>query len=171
MRHLIRMAAVALLLPLVAAAQEARPDDPIAAFSPQQLHEAIRESDAALFGAAFETCDLEALELLVADDLEFYHDIGGFNARSGKEFIDGIARGCEARASPDAWRSRRELVEGSMRVYPVPGYGAIQVGEHRFHERQGEGPEKHVGTAEFSHVWRYEDGRWRLARVLSYAHR
>lgn len=168
--RLVRIAAVAMLFPLAAVAQDAA-DDPIAAFSPQQLQEAIHESDAALFGAAFESCDLDALERLVADDLEFYHDVGGVTARSGREFIDRITRGCEARKAPDAWRSRRELVEGSMRVYPVPGYGAMQVGEHKFYERQGNGPEKHVGTAEFSHVWRYADGRWRVVRVLSYAHR
>lgn len=71
---------------------------------------------------------------------------------------------------PDV-RSRRERVADSMRVYPVPGHGAMQIGTHRFYERKGDGPEKHVGTAEFSQVWRYVDGEWRVSRVLSYAHR
>lgn len=145
--------------------------DPIAAFPPEQLRDVIRQHDQALFAAVFETCDLAALEALVAEDLEFYHDKGGFTARSGQAFIDNVAEGCRSRAQPDSWRSRRELVVESLRVYPVPGYGAIEVGTHRFHERRGDGPEALAGSADFSHVWRYADGRWRVSRILSYAHR
>lgn len=158
-------------LSFASVAQDAVPVDPIMAMSPEQLRETIRERDAVLFGAVFDTCDMAVLATVVADDLEFYHDKGGFNARSGKEFIDGVAKGCEARKEPDSWRSRRELVADSLRVYPIPGYGAMEIGTHTFHERRGDGPERLAGTAEFSQVWRYADGEWRVTRVLSYAHR
>ncbi|MEL1266162.1 nuclear transport factor 2 family protein [Pseudoxanthomonas putridarboris] len=161
----------AVLLPSMLAAQAAEPTDSIAAMSPEQLHETIRAKDVALFRAVFDTCDTALLATLVTDDLEFYHDRGGVTARSGKEFVDGVAKGCAGREAPDSWRSRRELVADSLRVYPVPGHGAMEIGTHKFYERQGDGPEKYAGVAEFSQVWRYEDGQWRVSRILSYAHR
>jgi ketosteroid isomerase-like protein len=59
------------------------------------------------------------------------------------------------------------VVPGSLRVYPIDGYGATQVGMHRFDE---EGSETST-LARFVHVWqRQEDGTWRLPRVLSLDH-
>jgi len=139
--------------------------------APEELKRIIREQDRALFAITFETCDIEALKPMLADDLEFYHDKGGLVARSAAEFIAITEKNCAARRAPDAWRSRRELIESSLRVDPVPGHGAMEIGEHRFLERQGDGPEKAVGIAGFSQVWKLEDGRWKLSRVLSYGHR
>ena len=62
------------------------------------------------------------------------------------------------------------LVAESLNVHPVPGYGAIEDGEHLFYERQGEGPERLVGRARFTQLWRLSVDGWRLARVFSYAH-
>lgn len=159
------------LFACAAASAEEPGVDPITSFTPEQLRDVIRQHDQALFAAVFETCDLASLQALVTDDLEFYHDKGGFTARSGQAFVDSVAEGCRSRAQPDSWRSRRELVVESLRVYPIPGYGAIEVGTHRFYERRGDGPETLAGSADFSHVWRYADGQWRVSRVLSYAHR
>ena len=53
---------------------------------------------------------------------------------------------------------------------PVPGYGAIEDGEHLFYERQGDGPEQLVGRARFTQLWALTPDGWRLARVFSYAH-
>ena len=64
-----------------------------------------------------------------------------------------------------------ELVAGTLHVDPVPGYGAIEEGDHVFYERKGDGPEKLVGRAHFVQLWRKGEDGWRLARVLSYAHR
>jgi hypothetical protein len=48
----------------------------------------------------------------------------------------------------------------------------MEIGDHLFYERQGaEGPWKLVGKASFSMVWVLgADGKWRISRVLSYAH-
>jgi len=63
---------------------------------------------------------------------------------------------------------RRELVPGSLEVYPLQGYGAIEVGAHRFcHEENGK---RDCGTMKFSMVWRKVGEEWKLSRVLSYAH-
>ena len=53
----------------------------------------------------------------------------------------------------------------------MPGYGAIEDGEHVFYERRGDGPERLVGRARFTQLWRLTPDGWRLARVFSYAHR
>ena len=129
----------------------------------------IAERDAALFATMFDRCDPAALADLVADDLEFYHDRGGLTA-TRTAFVADYAKGCEARKAPDAWRSRRELVPDTMRVYAIPGVGAVEEGSHLFYERQGDGPEKLVGRARFSMLWRLEDGEWRLARAFSIDH-
>jgi hypothetical protein len=61
----------------------------------------------------------------------------------------------------------RELVPGSLEVHPVPGFGAIQLGTHRFlHPAEP----KNIGEAKFIHVWRLQNGAWKLARVLSFDH-
>jgi hypothetical protein len=108
---------------------------------------------------------------MVAPDFEMYHDKGGRVATSATAFVADYAKSCEAKKKPDAWRSRRELVPASLRVFPVPGYGAIEEGEHVFWERQGDGPERQVGWARFVQVWSFDGHDWTLARVLSFDHK
>jgi hypothetical protein len=107
---------------------------------------------------------------MLADDVEFYHDKDGFVFRNAEAMVANYATQCAARAKPGGWRSRRELVASSLIVDPVPGHGAMEAGEHLFYERQGGGPEKLVGRARFAMVWKWDDGQWKLSRVLSYAH-
>lgn len=167
-RSLPRIAAMPLIAGLFAALMLAQ--TPAAAHDDAALVPIIAERDAALFSVMFDRCDPEALADLVTDDLEFYHDRGGLTATRTR-FIDDYRQSCTARAAPDAWRSRRELVPDTMRVYAIPGVGAVEEGSHLFYERQGDGPETLVGRARFSVLWRLEpDGRWRLARAFSIDH-
>lgn len=138
---------------------------------PSALTQVIREADTELFDLFFERCHPEKLRGMISDDLEFYHDKGGLVATSGKQFVDEYAINCEKRKATDAWRSRRTMVPGSLQVDPVPGFGAMEVGEHLFYERQGDGPERLAGRAGFAMVWKHEDGIWKLHRVLSFGHR
>jgi Domain of unknown function (DUF4440) len=135
------------------------------------LTEAIRQADSELFALFFEGCDPAKLRGMVSETLEFYHDKGGVTASSGEEFVAGYAKGCEAKKAPDAWRSRRALVAESLHVDPVPGFGAMEVGEHLFYERQGDGPERLAGRAGFAMVWKLDGGKWKLHRVLSFGHK
>lgn len=134
------------------------------------LTEAIAARDAALFRVMFDGCDPAALADLVTEDMEFYHDKGG--AMIGRQALVGdYARNCEARKAPDAWRSRRALVPDTLRVYPIPGFGAVEEGTHLFYERQGDGPERLAGRARFSVLWKLDaDGQWRMARAFSIDH-
>ncbi len=159
-----------LAIPLLfaTAAQAAEPVPPPEGTA---LTEAIRAADSALFGLVFDGCDPAKLRTMVSDDMEFYHDKGGLTASSGDAFVADYAKSCEEKKAQDAWRSRRELISETLHVDPVPGFGAMEVGEHLFYERRGDGREKLVGRAGFAMVWKWSDGAWKLHRVLSFGHK
>lgn len=136
------------------------------------LTQAIAERDTGLFRTYFDLCDPAKMESFLTPDLEFYHDKAGFDAHSARQFVDDYARKCADYGRPDTIRLRRELVAGSLNVEPIPGFGAIEEGDHLFYERHGDGPETLAGKAHFVMVWQLgEDGAWRVKRVLSYSHR
>lgn len=134
-----------------------------------ELTTIIAARDTVLFTTMFDRCEPAVLADLVTDDLEFYYDRGGLTA-TRTAFVDGYAKSCEAAKAPDAYRSRRELVPGTIRVYAIPRVGAVEEGSHLFYERQGVGPEQLVGRARFSVLWRLEGDQWRLARAFSIDH-
>lgn len=132
----------------------------VGASSSPSLYKEISAVDSIL-SEAFNAHDLHALMSLFAEDLEFYHDAGGL--QSYTQVRDGFG-GLFSKSDG----IRREVVVGTLRVYPIRGYGAIEVGAHRFcHDENGR---RDCGTFEFLHVWRSEGGKWRIARVVSYGH-
>ena len=137
----------------------------------QALHDEIAAADQALFSAFFDRCDVETLKTMVTDDLEMFHDKNGYMTMSGKEFIDGIVASCARQKTGEDYRARRELVAGTLRVYPLNNYGAVETGMHRFYQLLPGKPEKLVEVSQFTHVWKKEESGWKLARVLSYDHR
>jgi len=155
--------ALALAAASPAAAEPALPEG-------EALTAAVAARDADFFALLFEGCDPDRLLTMLTADFEMYHDRGGVVATSAEPFVRDYRQSCTGRQAPDAWRSRRELVAASLNVHPVPGYGAIEDGEHLFHERQGNGPERLAGRARFTQLWRLTPDGWRLARVFSYAH-
>jgi hypothetical protein len=131
-----------------------------AGMSKAQLFQTMSALDTKLFDAA-NRCDYATLSSLVADDLEFYHDKSGLAV--GKQvFLDAIKNNT-------CGKMIRELVPGSLEVYPIGDYGAIEVGVHLFHH-PGHDNDTPVGKAKFLQVWQYKDGAWRLTRVISYDH-
>jgi ketosteroid isomerase-like protein len=137
----------------------------------QELQEAIAAKDRELFSAVFDRCDTNALAALVADDLEFYHDKGGLTAKSGAQFVKSIESMCARQKTGEDYRARREVAPGTLKVYPLAGYGAVEVGEHRFYRLFQDKPEKLVEVALFTMVWKKDESGWKLARVISYDHR
>ena len=138
-----------------------------------ELTQQIARADAELFDLFFvQPCDEPRFRAMLADDLEFYHDKDGYVAKSADDFMAAYKKNCASRLDRTSWRSRRELVAASLQVDPVPGYGAMEAGDHRFYERHGvDGAEKLAGQAKFAMVWALgADGRWKLRRVLSFAH-
>jgi hypothetical protein len=160
------------ILLAVAAAQT--PAAPPVTIPPQPaLTEQIAKADAELFKLFFEgPCDVPRFRSMITDDIEFYHDKGGFNVRKPADFVAQFEDRCKKLEDSTSWRQRRELVQSSLHVDPIPGWGAMEIGDHVFYERQGAtGAWKLVGKASFSMVWVLgADGKWRVSRVLSYAH-
>ncbi len=123
------------------------------------LFATLAELDRRLFQAVFVDCDTSARNALFTEDIEMYHDKSGFKAAAK---VRAPITECPADRG-----MTRELVDGSLEVYPLAGYGALQVGLHRFREASENG----ATVARFSHLWRREeDGAWRIARVISYDH-
>ena len=133
----------------------------------KELIAQITALDKQLFDAIFETCEPDKVAALVADDFEFVHDKWGQTAKSGKEFVEAIRGMCRRQQEGTDYRARRELDAASQQIYPLNKYGAVQIGFHRFFSREG----KELESARFMNLWKNEDGRWRLARSLSYDHR
>lgn len=122
------------------------------------LYKTVAGLDTALFDA-YNHCDLEKLGAMVTDDLEFYHDQTGLSV--GKQaLIDGVKNNI-------CGKVQRELVAGSLEVYPLKGYGAVEIGVHRFRHP---GDSSNVGDAKFIHIWQLKDGVWKVTRVISFDH-
>jgi len=124
-----------------------------------ELTRQVEALDQAFFGA-FNQCRIEQLAGLVAEDLEFFHEKTGL-MRSRQAFLDSVRKNvCQ--------RFRREPLPGTMTVFPLEGFGAIQMGEHKFCPLDSGRCE---GKGRYVHVWhRLDEGRWELMRVLSYEH-
>jgi hypothetical protein len=136
-----------------------------------ELFKTIKAKDDLLFNVGFNKCDISQFERLVSDNFEFYHDKSGATV-SKAAFIKTLKEGlCK---SPDSYQSRRELIEGSMEIYPLKDngvlYGAMQIGKHRFYETQKGKPEREASTAQFTQFWKLENGEWKLSRIFSYDH-
>ena len=170
MRHtaIVRHMAAALLVATTAVASsvvaQGAPPGPAPATgqSPavDTLRQAIVAADSALF-EAFNRRDARALATFFTRDLEFYQDNEGVDsfAQTMRDFRQMFAQ-------PAA--IRRELVPGTLEVYPIRNYGAMEVGRHRFcHLENGR---NECGEFSFVHIWRRTRAGWRIARVVSYGH-
>ena len=121
------------------------------------LFDELAQMDGQLFEAAFVTCNAEKFSAIFTDDAEFYHDKTG--ASYGKDVRS-------MKSCPSANGVTRTLVPGSLEVYQMKGYGAVQIGRHVFAKKGEPGSE----VAQFVHLWKREGTTWRLARVLSFDH-
>lgn len=128
------------------------------AAAPDALFKTIQGLDTQLFDA-YNLCDLNTMASMVSDDLEFYHDKTGLAV--GKQvFIEAIKNNICGKVT-------RELIPGSLEVYPLANYGAVEIGIHRFHHP---GDPTNIGEAKFIHIWHNTDGKWVITRVISYDH-
>ncbi len=134
------------------------------------LLEEVLKADAALFKAFFDDCDAEAVRRLVTDDFEMFHDKGGRSITSGEQFVTITKEKCQRQRDGIDFLSTRELVRESVKVFPINNYGAIETGTHRFYAVSKGKPNRLTEVAQFTHVWKEDNGQWRLARALSYDH-
>lgn len=129
-----------------------QPDD-------QQLHDTIVKLDS-IFFAAYNTCavNLETYASFYADSIEFYHDKGGLmNVKeeivtSTKQYVCG--------------KVTRELVKGSIEVYPIKDYGAIEMGLHKFHNNT-DPSSANSRAGKFIIIWQHKNNQWKITKVVS----
>jgi len=124
------------------------------------LYKEIFHMDSVLFNA-FNSRDIDQFKNLFTEDLEFYHDKGGLTN------YEYTINSLKTTASLNN-QLKRELVKGSLEVYPIPGYGAMEIGAHTFcHNENGK---QDCGTFKFVHIWKKNKDEWKITRVVSYGH-
>ncbi len=142
---------------------------PMIAQTENNLDATIRHEDG-VFWNAYNRCDVEKMSAFFWPDIEFYHDKGGLTV--GLEAFTAALRNglCE---NPNS-HLRREAIPETVKVFPLEKngaiYGAVLSGEHYFYVNDKGEPEYRDGMAKFFHVWLLKDGKWKMARVVSYDH-
>lgn len=120
----------------------------------------ITRTSVSLIRTGLGACDLEKLGSLIDEKVEFYHD------KAGNTF--GRAALVEAIKNNICGKVTRELAPETLQVYTMKGYGALEIGVHRFHH-PGQSNDT-LGEASFIHLWQCKDGGWKVTRVISYDH-
>ncbi|MGO4293336.1 nuclear transport factor 2 family protein [Chitinophaga sp. RAB17] len=124
--------------------------------SREPLYDVIVRMDSLYFDT-YNTCNLEKMAAMTSDSIEFYHDRGGLTT-SKKDLIASIKKNICGKVT-------RELMPGSIEVYPIPNYGAVEIGYHRFHNNQEPGAPSHA--SKFVTLWQRDGDTWKIARVIS----
>lgn len=124
-----------------------------------ELFATILKLDSTWF-AAFNK-DLTVFSSYMDSTLEFYH------GRTGLTFYaDNLA--AFERIKKQVPDLKRELLRETMEVYPIPGYGAVQIAQHRFcHTENGK---EDCGVFKFIHTWKKTDQGWKVTRIISVDH-
>lgn len=122
----------------------------------KELYETIVDLDRTFF-TAYNNCDLETQAKLISEDLEFYHDQGGLNT-SKTEILAAVEKNI-------CGKVRRELVEGSIEVSEIPGFGAVQIGMHKFYNNQE--PNAISKPSRFVTLWKKTEQSWQMTRIIS----
>ena len=126
-----------------------KPQDPA-------LYDTIAHMDSVYFDA-YNSCDMATQAAIYSDSIEFYHDHGGLE-RSKAHLLQALKDNICGKVS-------RVLVPGSLEVYPIPNFGAVEIGLHRFiNHQENDAVSK---PDRFICVWRHLDGKWQIYRVIS----
>lgn len=127
------------------------------------LEQTISALDTAVFDA-FNHCgdpgQLEKHASYFAESVEFYHDTGGVTWNQNDMLANTRKYVCG--------NFTRELVPGTLQVYPIKDFGALSKGTHRFCQVSSG---KCEGMAGFTILWHRNGNQWKITRVLSYGHR
>ena len=145
-------------------AKKSEKPGPVSVYKPvsAELYATIAEQDSLMF-AAFNEQNTDKLMSFFTTDLEFYHDIGGVSGydQNIKNFTDLFSRN-------KTTGLRRDLVPGSLEVYPIKDFGAVETCLHKFcHKENGKDD---CGTFKNIMLWKKTDSGWKVNRVISYDH-
>ena len=120
------------------------------------LYRTVLSLDKSYF-TAYNSCDMKTQAELLSDDLEFYHDLGGLST-SKAEILESIEANICGKVT-------RELVPGSVEIHEIKGFGAVEIGLHKFYNNQE--PDAQSKPSRFITLWKQENGSWRMHRIVS----
>src|SRR5258708_30164991 len=133
MKTIGALSKITLLVPLIALLVGRADAQSLESIKSQaELDKAISSLDAALFDS-YNRCDLERFSTFFVEDVEFYHDQGGVTL--GRENLTESVR--KNICGGDA---RRELVPATLQIHYMKGYGAVEIGVHRFDHPRSKTP-------------------------------
>lgn len=122
-----------------------------------ELYNTIIAMDSTFF-QAYNTCNLDKQVAIYSDNIEFYHDKGGLMTIK-QDLIDGTKNNICGKVT-------REVVKGSIEVYPIKDFGAIEMGLHKFHnntEKEG----MPSNSSKFIIFWKNNNNIWTITKVVS----
>lgn len=123
--------------------------------SSPELYKTIVKMDSLYFDT-YNHSKLAEMDSLTAEDIEFYHDRGGLMT-SKKELLEAMQKNIFGKVT-------RTLAPGSIEVYEIKGFGAVEIGYHKFFNKLDPGPGH---FSKFIIIWRLKDGKWQITRVIS----
>jgi uncharacterized protein DUF4440 len=124
------------------------------------LYNEIAHMDSVLFDA-FNSRNLDKMMQCFDSGIELYQDNTG--VRNYKETEAAFGE-----LFKKDYVLTRKPVPGSIEVYPIKDYGAIETGRHTFsHVENGK---TEAATFKFMHIWQKKDGVWRITRLITYDH-
>ncbi|TYP98214.1 uncharacterized protein DUF4440 [Tenacibaculum adriaticum] len=132
--------------------EEIQPYKPI----DNNLYNEIVKMDSIYFNA-YNHCDMKTQAEIYDDTLEFFHDKGGLFT-SKEDILKSIEKNICGKVT-------RSLIKGSIEVYPIKEYGAIEIGYHKFYNKQE--PDAKSIPSKFIVVWKKQDIYWKITKVIS----
>jgi len=121
-----------------------------------KLHNEIVKMDAKYFNA-YNTCDMQTQADLYDENIEFFHDKGSL-ATDKKELLKALKENICNKVT-------RTLIKGSIEVYPIKDYGTIEIGYHKFFNK--EEPNAKSIPSKFIVVWKKNKNDWKITKVIS----
>lgn len=124
------------------------------------LYKTIFQQDSSLF-EAFNSRNYTQFESFFDESLEIYQDnIGVRDYQASMDAFHGLLSG--------TFVLQRTLLVETLEVYPIKDFGAIETGQHRFcHFENGT---EQCGTFKFVHIWRFNQGSWKIVKIVTYDH-
>ncbi|REH52495.1 uncharacterized protein DUF4440 [Tenacibaculum gallaicum] len=120
------------------------------------LHNQIVKMDSIFFNA-YNTCDMKVQSNILSDNIEFFHDKGGLST-SKSEIIAATKKNICGKVT-------RTLIKGSIEVYPINNYGAVEIGYHTFFNNRE--PNARSIPSKFIAIWKKENAQWLMTKVIS----
>lgn len=122
----------------------------------KELYDTIIKMDKDFFDA-YNNCDLKKQTEIYSNNMEFFHDKDGL-ITSKQDIIDATERNICGKVT-------RTLIKGSVEVYTISNYGAVQIGFHKYYNNQE--PNAESIPVKFILIWHNEDGNWKIKKVVS----